>query len=170
VGALTVLFVGCLLSGCAAAPAPTPAPVPTPSLTQEQQDDQAFEDLFTRYVSIDLSTETEEDLSPLLTGSALQGELDSLKYSANNRQHVIGKATSRNFRVTDRGSDAQGTEYMTAQACLDISGTRTLDADGKDVTPERDDALALQMKAVRTADGSWRISDSVRNEDTHACA
>jgi hypothetical protein len=64
VGAVAVLFVGCLLSGCAAAPAPTPAPVPTPSLTQEQQDDQAFEDLFTRYVSIDLNTETEEDLSP----------------------------------------------------------------------------------------------------------
>ncbi|MFT2751787.1 hypothetical protein [Clavibacter sp. Sh2088] len=169
VGGLTAVLVGCLLAGCTAQPAPDPAPDPTPALTQEQQDDQAFEGLFTRYVGIDLSTETEDELRPLLTGSALQGEVDSLKYSADHSQHVIGKATSRGFRVTDRGSDAQGTEYMTAQACLDVSGTRTLDANGKDVTPERDNALALQMKAVKTADGSWRISDSLRNEDTHAC-
>jgi hypothetical protein len=169
VGGLTAVLVGSLLGGCAAAPVTDPAPAPTPSLTQEQQDDQAFQSLFSRYVGIDLSTETEDELRPLLTGSALQGELDSLKFSADHSQHVIGKATSRGFRVTDRGVDAQGTEYMTAQACLDIGGTRTLDADGKDVTPERDNALALQMKAVKTADGSWRISDSLRNEDTHAC-
>jgi hypothetical protein len=164
-----ILVASLLLSGCAAAASPEPAPAPTPSLTQEQQDDQAFQDLFSRFVGIDLSSETEVDLTPLLTGSALQGELDSLKYSADNHQKVIGKVTSRGFRVTDRGSDAQGSEYMTAQACLDISGTRTVDDQGKDVTPQRDAAVALQMKAVKIADGSWRISDSVRNEDTRAC-
>ncbi|CCE75198.1 hypothetical protein [Clavibacter nebraskensis] len=168
-----ILVASLVLTGCAAAhspePAPEPAPAPTPSLTQEQQDDQAFQDLFSRFVGIDLSSETEGDLTPLLTGSALQGELDSLKYSADNHQKVIGKVTSRGFRVTDRGSDAQGSEYMTAQACLDISGTRTVDEQGKDVTPQRDAAVALQMKAVKIADGSWRISDSVRNEDTRAC-
>lgn len=166
---LAVLASCQFLAGCGAAHAPDPAPAPAPSLTQEQQDEAAFHDLFARYVAIDLSTEAESDLTPLLTGSALQGELDSLEYSADNHQKVIGKATSRNFQVTDQGSDSQGSEYMTAQACLDISGTRTVDAEGNDVTPPRDAAVALQMKAVKIADGSWRISDSVRNEDTHAC-
>ncbi|MDQ0743509.1 hypothetical protein QFZ62_000817 [Clavibacter sp. B3I6] len=138
-------------------------------MTQDQQDDQAFEVLFTTYVSIDLGTESANQLTPLLTGSALQGELDSIEYSTDHHQTVIGKAMARGFLVTDRGTDSQGTQYMTAQACLDISGTRTLDADGQDVTPARTDAVALQLKAVRIADGTWRISDSVRNEETHAC-
>jgi hypothetical protein len=167
-GSLTLLAAAAL-GGCAAAPPPAPEPVPTPSLTQEQQDDQAFEDVFARYVSLDLATEKDDDLSPLLTGSALQGELDSLQYSADRHQRVVGKPTASGFRVTDRGTDSEGVPYMTAQACLDLSGTRTLDADGNDVTPSRDQRLALQMKAVRTTDGTLRISDSVRNEETHAC-
>nr|WP_228512170.1 hypothetical protein [Clavibacter sp. VKM Ac-2872] len=166
---LAVLVSCPWLAGCASSSEPAPTPAPAPSLTQEQQDEAAFQDLFARYVGIDLTRETEADLTPLLTGSALRGELDSLKYSADNHQKVIGKATSRSFRVTDRGSDALGSDYMTAQACLDISGTRTVDEHGNDVTPQREAAVALQMKAVKIADGSWRISDSVRNEDTHAC-
>ncbi|RII93867.1 hypothetical protein [Clavibacter californiensis] len=166
---VAVLATFHLLTGCAPSSPPAPTPAPTPSLTQEQQDEGTFQDLFTRFVGIDLSRETEGDLTPLLTGSALQGELDSLKYSADNHQKVIGKATARGFRVTDRGADTEGSEYMTAQACLDISGTRTVDEQGNDVTPQRDAAVALQMKAVKIADGSWRISDSVRNEDTRAC-
>ena len=157
------------LSGCAASTTPEPAPAPTPSLTQEQQDDAAFQDVFTRYVAIDLGAETKDELMPILTGSALQGEIDALEYSAEHSQKVTGKVTSSGFRVTDRGSDTEGKQYMTAQACLDLSGTRTLSSDGSDVTPVRDQRLAVQMKAVRVDDGSWRISDSVRNEETHAC-
>ncbi|MBM7388721.1 hypothetical protein JOE37_001715 [Clavibacter michiganensis] len=166
---LVVLVAIPLLGGCTSIQ-PTPSPVASvPAQKQEQQDAQSFEDLFADFVAIDLSAETPDDLTPLLTGSALQGELDSLKYSEENKQRVIGKPTSRNFRVTDRGTDGQGVDYMTAQACLDVSGTRTLDADGHDITPSRDNVLSLQMKAVKLTDGSWRISDSVRNEDTHAC-
>jgi hypothetical protein len=157
------------LSGCAEAPPVRPAPSPLVTMTQEQQDDQAFQALFSDYVSIDLSTETADELTPLLTGSALQGELDSIDYTKDHHQAVIGKATARGFRVTDRGTDGQGAQYMTAQACLDVSGTRTLDSEGHDVTPARTDAVALQLKAVRIADGTWRISDSLRNEETHAC-
>jgi hypothetical protein len=168
-GGLVVLLAIPLLGGCTSFQ-PTPSPVASmPAQTQEQQDAQSFEDLFANFVAIDLSTETPDELTPLLTGSALQGELDSLKYSEENKQRVMGKPTSRSFRVTDRGTDGQGVDYMTAQACLDVSGTRTLDADGHDITPSRDNVLSLQMKAVKLTDGSWRISDSVRNEDTHAC-
>jgi hypothetical protein len=169
VGALAAVFVGCLLSGCAAAPAPTPAPPPTPSVTQEQQDDQAFEDLFTRYVSLDLDEETEEVLSGLLTGDALEGELSSVRDTRAKGQHGEGKAMASGFEVTSHGSDGQG-DFMVAQACLDVGGIRILDATGNDVTPSRDTRLSLQMKAMKEADGSWRISDSLRNEAVHACA
>jgi hypothetical protein len=166
-----MLAVAAALSACTASPPlpPAPRPLPTTSMTQEQQDDQAFQDVFVRYVNLDLGTEKEEDLAPLLTGTALQGELESLQYSIDRHQHVVGKPTASGFRITDRGTDPEGVPYMTAQACMDLSGTRTLDADGNDVTPSRDERLALQMKAVRIPDGTLRITDSLRNEETRAC-
>jgi hypothetical protein len=157
------------LSGCAASTTPEPAPVPTPSLTQEQQDDAAFQDVFTRYTSMDPADETEATLSPLLTGDALSGEISAVETSKQKGQREEGLATTSAFEITGRGVDTQGTKYMVAQACLDVSGTRTVDQAGNDVTPQRDNRLSLQMKAIQFADGSWRISDSVRNEKVRAC-
>jgi hypothetical protein len=164
------LLAAAALGGCAAAPPPAPEPVPTPSLTQEQQDDQAFEDVFARYVRLDPSDETEEVLSGLLTGDALEGEVASVEETKEKGQHGVGKATSSSFEVTSRGTDTQGVDFMVAQACLDVGGTRILDAAGNDVTPQRDDRLSLQMKATRSTEGTWRISDSLRNEAVNACA
>jgi hypothetical protein len=163
---LAVLVTSLLLTGCGAAPAPDPAPAP--SLTQEQQDEAAFRDVFTRYVSLDQSQETEEVLSGLLTGDALEGELSSVRDTQEKGQHGEGKATESAFEVTSHGSDSQG-DFMVAQACLDVSGIRIIDQTGADVTPSRDARLSLQMKAKKSSDGSWRISDSLRNEAVKAC-
>jgi hypothetical protein len=164
-----IVTFGTLLAGCTAPPAADPEPAPTPSLTQEQQDDKAFQDVFTRYVSLDSSEETEEILSGLLTGDALDGELSSVRDTQERGQHGEGKAVASAFEVTSHGSDGQG-DFMVGQACLDVSGIRILDASGKDVTPSRDTRLSLQMKATRAVDGTWRISESLRNESVHACA
>ncbi|MBM7387939.1 FlaG/FlaF family flagellin (archaellin) [Clavibacter michiganensis] len=163
-----VLATSLLLAGCTAASAPAPTPAPAPSLTQEQQDDAAFRDVFERYASLDPSGENEETLSGLLSGDALDGEVASVRDTQDKKQHSVGRATTSGFEVTSRGSDAQG-DFMVGQACLDVSGIRILDASGNDVTPQRDARLSLQMKAMRSTDGTWRISDSLRNEAVHAC-
>ncbi|RII98661.1 MULTISPECIES: hypothetical protein [Clavibacter] len=165
---MAVLATCHVLTGCAPSSTPTPAPAPTPSLTQEQQDEAAFRDVFTRYVSLDQSQETEEILAGLLTGDALEGEISSVRDTQGKGQHGVGKATESAFQVTSHGSDAQG-DFMVAQACLDVSGVRILDQTGDDVTPSRDVRLSLQMKAKRSTDGLWRISDSLRNESVRAC-
>nr|WP_228494639.1 hypothetical protein [Clavibacter sp. VKM Ac-2873] len=156
------------LVGCASSSSPSPTPAPPPPLTQEQQDEAAFRDVFTRYVSLDQSQETGEVLSGLLTGDALEGELSSVRDTQEKDQHSVGKATESGFEVTSHGSDSEG-DFMVAQACLDVSGIRILDHAGSDVTPSRDARLSLQMKAKKSADGSWRISDSLRNEAVRAC-
>lgn len=165
---LAVLASCQFLAGCGAAHAPDPAPAPAPSLTQEQQDEAAFHDLFARYVNLDQSQETQDVLSGLLTGDALEGELSSVRDIQERGQHGEGKATGSAFEVTSHGSDSQG-DFMVAQACLDVSGIRILDQTGVDVTPSRDARLSLQMKAKKSSDGSWRISDSLRNEAVQAC-
>jgi hypothetical protein len=157
------------LSGCAASTAPEPAPVPTPSLTQEQQDDAAFQIVMTRYSQIDPNSASDEQLAELLTGNVLSSEKQSVSQSRESGEVTSGVATISGFEVTDRGVDAQHFNYLTAQLCLDVSGTRILDKDGKDVTPARDARLSLQAKSIKGQDGAWRISDIVRNEDVRAC-
>jgi hypothetical protein len=166
VGGLTVVL-GCLLSGCTAAPAADPAPAP--SLTQEQQDDQAFQDVLKRFVDLDANSLTDEDLKALLTGSVLKSEETGLQDARQRGQRTDGEELMSGFEVTDRGIDPQGAQYMTAQVCLDVSGMRLIDSNGADVTPERELRQSLQVKAVKSGDAMWRISDFVRNEGVHAC-
>jgi hypothetical protein len=170
VGSL-VLGVTVTLSGCAtpSSPPPDPVPSPSPSLTQEQQDDQAFEDVMKRYDALDPNTDTEEDLAQLLTGDVLDGEKSGLADARRTGERTEGKEVMSGFQVTDRGLDPEGVQYMTAQVCLDVSGTRLIDSAGEDITPPRDPRLSLQVKAVTTGDAQWLISDIVRNEDVKAC-
>ncbi|MBF4632094.1 hypothetical protein ITJ42_12805 [Clavibacter michiganensis subsp. phaseoli] len=160
-----------LLAGCTAAsdPAPTPAPAPAPSLTQEQQDDAAFRDVVTRYAALDANSLTVQDLEALLTGNVLQSEETGLRDAREKGQRTDGEELVSGFQVTDRGLDPQGAQYMTAQVCLDVSGTRIVDSTGADVTPERAARQSLQVKAVKSEDALWRISDIVRNDGVHAC-
>lgn len=158
-----------LLTGCAASSSPAPTPTPSPSLTQEQQDDEAFHDVLTRYVELDANTDTEDDLAQLLTGSVLDGEKSGLADERRTGIRTSGKEVMSGFEVTDRGLDPAGLQYMTAQVCLDVSGMRLFDSTGADVTPVRDPRLSLQVKAVKSEDALWRVSDIVRNEDVHAC-
>ncbi|WP_445337141.1 hypothetical protein [Clavibacter sp. CFBP 8614] len=138
-------------------------------MTQEQQDDAAFQDLFTRYSHLDPNTTSDEELTQLLTGDVLSSERKYISQARNSGETTDGLSTISAFEVTDRGVDAQKMEYLTAQLCLDVSGTRILDKDGKDITPSRDSRLSLQAKSIRAEDRTWRISNIVRNEDVHAC-
>ncbi|OUE21316.1 hypothetical protein BFL34_00668 [Clavibacter michiganensis] len=157
---LAVLTTALLLTGCSPS-APTSAPAP--SLTQEQQDDQAFETLLTGFLDLPFQGESANDLRPFLTGDALQDEIREIEQYQKAQQTVVGKDTHYGFRVTSRGEG-----FMVAQACLDVSGTRILDATGADVTPKRSSLVSLQLKAVDD-EGSWRISDLVQNDEVHAC-
>jgi hypothetical protein len=166
-----VLASSLLLVGCTAPPwsEPAPAPAPSPTLTQEQQDDEAFHDVMTRYVDLDANSLTDEDLKALLTGSVLKSEETGLQDARQKGQRTEGEELVSGFEVTDRGIDPQGAQYLTAQVCLDVSGMRLIDSNGADVTPEREVRQSLQVKAVKSGDALWRISDIVRNESVHAC-
>jgi hypothetical protein len=162
--ALVVVVVSFVIAGCSATGS-APSPAPSPSLTQEQQDDEAFEGLLAGFLALPFQGESVDDLRPFLTGDALSDEQREIEQYRSAQESVDGEDTYYGFRVTDRGAG-----YMVAQVCLDISGTRVLDADGRDVTPQRNPAVSLQLKAVENdGEGSWRISDLVPNDKVHAC-
>lgn len=162
---LAVLVAGALLTSCADANPPTPAPSPVPSLTQDQQDDEAFQGLVEGFLDLPFEGETADELQPFLTGEALEDEVREISRYQSEQQTVVGEDTFYGFAVTARGSG-----YMVGQACLDVSGTRVLGSGGEDATPKRSPTVSVQLKAVRGEDDAWRISDIVPNDEVHACA
>lgn len=165
VAASAAVIASChLLAGCAASTSPAPTPAPTPSLTQEQQDDQAFQAALSGFLDLPFQGETGDALRPFLTGNAFDDEVREIDEYQAAQQTVVGKDTYYGFRITSRGPG-----YAVAQACLDVSGTRVLDAGGRDVTTTRSPVVSLQLKGVVGDDGSWRISDLVPNDEVHAC-
>jgi hypothetical protein len=164
IGSPVIMGVSLLLVGCAAAPSADPAPAPTPSLTQEQQDDAALEAVLAGFLDLPFEGESADVLRPFLTGDALDDEVREIGEYQSAHQTVVGKDTYYGFHVTSRGAG-----YMVAQACLDVSGTRVVDAGGRDVTKTRSPVVSLQLKGVLGDDGSWRISDLVPNDEVKAC-
>lgn len=160
----TVLAASLLLAGCAPASPSKPTPAPAPSLTEEQQDDAALEAVLSGFLDLPFQGESADDLSPFLTGDALEDEVREIGEYQAARQTVVGEDTYFGFRVTSRGPG-----YLVAQVCLDVSGTRVIDADGRDVTTTREPVVSLQLKGVSSDDGSWRISDLVPNDEVKAC-
>ncbi|WP_435081419.1 hypothetical protein [Clavibacter michiganensis] len=161
---VAVLATFHLLTGCAPSSPPAPTTAPTPSLTQEEQDDQAFQAAFSGFLDLPFQGESGDALRPFLTGDAFDDEVREIDEYQAAQQTVVGKDTYYGFRVTSRGPG-----YAVAQACLDVSGTRVLDASGRDVTTTRSPVVSLQLKGVIGDDGSWRISDLVPNDEVHAC-
>ncbi|MDO4129994.1 hypothetical protein [Clavibacter michiganensis] len=165
VAASAAVVASChLLAGCAPSTSPAPTPAPTPPLTQEQQDDQAFQAALSGFLDLPFQGETGDALRPFLTGDAFDDEVREIDEYQAAQQTVVGKDTYYGFRITSRGPG-----YAVAQACLDVSGTRVLDAGGRDVTTTRSPVVSLQLKGVVGDDGSWRISDLVPNDEVHAC-
>ncbi|MCJ1710715.1 hypothetical protein [Clavibacter phaseoli] len=161
---LAAIAASLLLAGCAPTPTSEPTPAPAPSLTQEQEDDAALEAALAGFLDLPYQGESAELLRPFLTGDALDDEVREIGEYQAAQQTVVGKDTYYGFRVTSRGPG-----YLVAQVCLDVSGTRVLDAGGRDVTTTRNPVVSLQLKGVAGDDGSWRISDLVPNDEVKAC-
>jgi hypothetical protein len=167
-----IFAAGCgmviVLSSCST-PSANRAAQPTETMSVAQQDAQTFQDEYSAYVSLSLESISKDDLAPLLTGDVLAESLSEIADARARGTRFVGKYRYYGFQVTEHGNDAAGREYMVAQACLDVTGTRILDATGQDTTPARDPTTSMQMKAVRLDDGTWRISDVVRNDEVDAC-
>jgi hypothetical protein len=171
VAGMLALVSATTLSGCAVAPPPPlPDPEPVPTLTQEQQDFATFQDLFSRYETEDPNTTTRADLDAFLTGDALEEEQKELAEIHDQHRTYQGTVSISNFSVTDHGADDKANHYMVGQACLDISQSHVFGSDGKELYPDRPSTVSLQMKAMKISDGTWRISDVVRNDSTGVCS
>ena len=164
-----VPIVGVALFGitmCAQTPEPTPTPDAVFSTEAEafasaEETYRAYNDAYNR---VDFSDpKTFEPMFALTTGEVYEADRESF-----SKFHAEGLVKTGDFVVTS----FQGIEFgsnpivVSARACLDVSGSALLDADGNSlVPPERPDVYDVALEFEYQPDVSrFRLSTSRANE------
>ncbi|MGO4680804.1 hypothetical protein [Microbacterium sp. 2MCAF23] len=135
------------LAGCT--PGPAPKPTPTPLFTSEAEAFKAAEQAFGRFVDAKNQMQNGGDgVDPqeFLAGSALEDDIQSARDEDAGGTHIEGVSTV--VRFTPKAFDPES-RAVDSVACLDISKSRVVDAQGKDVTPPtRQPVVALSIKTM----------------------
>lgn len=155
-GLVALLAVG--LTGCAGTPAPDPSGSPSPAATRFASEEEAFaaaEELYRSHVdglNAYHAGDSTYDPGRYLSGEALQEEKDVLQQMAELNLTVEGAVVVHSLARASFEEEA-GAVTVGLQSCLDYSGTRILDSTGKDVTPERENLIALDV-SIATVDSA----------------
>ena len=165
--AAVVLAAVMPLAACTPDAPPTP-PVstvqPTPPETQVERDERlALEGAEQAYVDssaeIDRlymaggATKPTKALTDTTTGEYLKFQMDGLKMTKQ-----AGERASGSRLIVGMYSSTDSQSQAVVVACEDDSGTRWLDARGRDVTPNRR-RMFIQTLTVIKSSKRWRVSD-----------
>ena len=149
------------LLGCATEPAPVPTP--TPAFASEEEAFAAAEEVYRAYNDAlnesRVTDNTETSPRSYLTGPALEGDLEATRYLEEQGLEIVGEGKVAGFDGTTARLASDGVE-VTAEVCLDVSGTQVVDASGGNLTPQgRPTRLPLHVTFV-FSDGALLISSS----------
>ena len=115
------------LSACA--PTPTPSPTPTAAFASEEEAFAAAEEVYRAYLSEAAARaegEASADPEKYLSGEALDADLQSQRSLQEQSLKIVGASVIDEFIPLKA--------EVTADICIDISGSRVLDENGTDVT------------------------------------
>ena len=158
VGCVALSTVGIL--GCS--PTPEPEPTPTPAFASEEEAFAAAEETYRAYINAGnarIAGSTTADPRVLLSGSALEADIDTSNLLSEKNLRLEGKAALTSFIGTSALLSASP-EVVNATVCVEAAGTRLIDVDGNDVTPsDRPDASSLEVTFISVGD-MLLISDS----------
>ena len=163
-GVAVVLVAAAIgLAGCT--PGPAPKPTPTPLFTSEADAFKAAEQVYRDYVDAGNANRNgvpTPDSTDFLTGTALESSIESAREL--ERQGLTLSGEIRVIWFTGDEFEAKSSK-VTANACVDVSGTRVADASGTDVTPQgRPVSVPLKLQFDRSAKGTLVISSSASGD------
>jgi hypothetical protein len=160
VGAVTVAGV-LLLGGCGGGdPLPTlpPTPSATPIFASEEEALAAAEEAYAAYVEMSDLISSEggvepERIAPFVTERRFADELRGFNTLRDSGLRISGRAT---FEVIElqRATELDGDFEVAFYACVDLSGSRVVNAQGADVTPTDREELLFSEVVVRTENGA----------------
>lgn len=162
-----------LIAGAVAGCAPTPAPTPTPTaaFASEEEAFAKAEEVYRAYNETNNAARTgatDEDPQDFLTGSALEGFLDSKDYLQSNGLAVNGPTLVTKFLAIS--SSVQSDQLVVvANVCLDVSSVHLIDSAGQDVTPTSRSVLLAQQVELTQVGKSFQVSREAEG-DVSTCA
>ncbi|GAA3658647.1 hypothetical protein [Microbacterium marinilacus] len=166
---LASLGLAAVLVASITACTPTPEPTPTPTgFSTEEEAFAAAEELYRDHVdelnAYYAGSNPEYEPADYLSGQPLAEEQSILEQMDDLGLRIEGALVIRSL---ERGpAELVGSAWsIELRSCLDSSTTRVLDADGEDVTPARDELIALRSEIATAEGGGLRIVSSVVNED-----
>ncbi|ASD21460.1 hypothetical protein B7495_04590 [Cryobacterium sp. LW097] len=153
----TAACVGGLLlgaAGCTAAPKPAP-PSPTPTITPIFASDEealaAATEAYANYLRVRDSFwaddgSTEDEYLSLSTGTAHDGDAQSMEKWRANGWHAIGITTFDSMRLQSVDIDA-GSQQIRTYLCLDVTQGDVIDSEGSSVAkPDRPLRVPLEVE------------------------
>jgi hypothetical protein len=157
-GMILAALVGC-------APESKPSPTPTPAFASEAEAFAAAEEVYRAYndaLNAKRGGDAEADPTLYLTGLALESDIDAAQYFDQRGQQLLGNGEIIFFHGESAAPDAGS---ITAEICLDVSGTRVMTKDGVDETPVDRMPRVLLTVAFVWSEPELRIANSGLVED-----
>lgn len=139
---------------------PVPTPTPTPAFASEEEAFAAAEEYYDAYVAAGnarIGGHQSPNPQDFLVGSALQADLDGVRFLQEQGLHLVGAGALTSFTGVDL-RQADGHATVLALACLDTTGVRVIDASGADVTPADRAEVVAQLVEFVSQDGNIQIA------------
>ena len=165
-GSAGVLAVA--LSGCAGAPAPTPTPTVSasaaPIFASDEEALAAAIEAYEAYSRVlnkiaNENSGAADRIREVATASYSSDVEDLFADLTKRGLRIDGLTTVDSFKLVE-SAQVGGRAEVLLLVCSDVSGTRVINAEGRDVTPaERPARSALQVKFVTAAQGRALLVD-----------
>lgn len=153
------------LVGCT--PGPAPKPTPTPLFTSEAEAFKAAEQVFRDYIKSVNSEESNPTSDPqrFLAGKALEEDIASVRDLKSTGKKIVGATAVSVYKSESFASESK---TVTSFACLDVSATRIMDANGKDITPTDRPAVVAIGVSMTLMSSEFKITGM--NASTEPCS
>lgn len=150
VAAMMTGLAAAMLAGCAPQPQPTFTPPASPTATGFASDEEAFaaaEATYRAYVDAgNAERRGDRDADP---GQYLSGALLKAERGSSAELDELGVRLEGDIRLHSFTVRSASTSRLDAVVCIDVSGTRVIDEDGSDVTPQsRANILGLDVQII----------------------
>ncbi|PJJ71644.1 hypothetical protein CLV46_1195 [Diaminobutyricimonas aerilata] len=154
VTAASALVAAVALAGCTTPtedPPESPKPSAAPVFASEEEALAAAEEAYTAYLAMSDEIATgggkdPERMRGLVTADQFEEEIASFAMYSERALRLSGSSSFRNFRLQQLHQEG-GRVDIAAYACLDVSGTRLVDEEGQDKTPNpRPDLVPLELR------------------------
>ena len=169
---LTAIGIVALAAGSlvACSPEPEPTPTPTAAFASEEEAFAAAEEVYRAYLeasALRAAGDSEAEPQDFLTGTALDTDSSTQQTLDQQGLRIVGASSINEFVPVEADFDS-AVAKISAEICVDISGSRVLNEQGSDVTPTKRPDRA-NVAVVFSGNSSSLLISATKAPEDSAC-